>query len=88
MASKGKLVTAKEVLAAGVHPGPVMETAIITLAHLAFISEKVELEVLYLASITCVLVHAFCVASAWKSHFFTCLSQCHNNIYFHLCFIE
>lgn len=53
MASKGKLVTAKEVLAAGVQPGPVMETAIITLAHLAFISEKVELEVLYLASITC-----------------------------------
>lgn len=44
MASKGKLVTAKEVLAAGVQPGPVMETAIITLAHLAFISEKVELE--------------------------------------------
>lgn len=65
MASKGKLVTAKEVLAAGVQPGPVMETAIITLAHLAFISEKVELEVLYLALITCFL----CIFSKEVSFF-------------------
>lgn len=59
MSSKGKLVTAKEVLAAGVQPGPVMETAIITLAHLAFFSEKVELEVLYIALVA--FLSMFCV---------------------------
>ena len=45
---KGKIVTAEEVLAAGPQPRPRMETAIITLMHLAFHSEKIELEVLLL----------------------------------------
>lgn len=45
VSSKGKIVTAKEVLAAGPHPRPLMETIIITLMHLALHSEKLELEV-------------------------------------------
>ncbi|XP_048228650.1 serine/threonine-protein kinase ATM isoform X3 [Ricinus communis] len=46
--SKGKLVTAKEVLAAGPQPCLAMETIIITLMHLAFHSEKVELEAIFI----------------------------------------
>ena len=45
VSSKEKLVTAREVLAAGPQPQPMLETVIITLMHLAFYSEKVELEV-------------------------------------------
>lgn len=45
VSSKEKLVTAKEVLDAGPHPQPIMETVIITLMHLALHSEKIELEV-------------------------------------------
>ncbi|XP_077244126.1 serine/Threonine-kinase ATM-like protein isoform X2 [Tasmannia lanceolata] len=48
MASKQKHVTAGEVLAAGAQSGPSMETAIVTLAHLAFYSEKVELEAIFM----------------------------------------
>lgn len=45
--SKGKVVNAKEVLAAGPQPQPIMETVLITLMHVALHSEKVELEVNY-----------------------------------------
>ncbi|GFZ03748.1 serine/threonine-kinase ATM-like protein [Actinidia rufa] len=45
---KGKVVTAKEVLAAGPQPRPTMETIIITLAHLALFSEKIELEAVFM----------------------------------------
>lgn len=47
--SKKKLVTAKEVLAAGPQPRPTMESIIITLMHLAMHSEKIELEVVTLS---------------------------------------
>ena len=47
--SKEKLVIAKEVLTTGSPPRPLMETMIITLMHIAFHSEKVELEVFYVA---------------------------------------
>lgn len=54
---KGKVVTSKEVLAAGPQPRPVMETAIVTLMHLALHSEKIEFEVFILLpwsrSLTC-----------------------------------
>ncbi|GAB4845684.1 hypothetical protein Ancab_039087 [Ancistrocladus abbreviatus] len=46
--SKEKLVTANEVLADGSPPPPIMETIVITLAHLAFCSEKVELEAVFM----------------------------------------
>ena len=42
---KDKLVKAKEVLAAGHQPRPIMETIIVTLAHLAMHSDRIELEV-------------------------------------------
>lgn len=45
---KGKVVTAKEVLACGPQPTPKMETVIVTLMHLALHSEKIELEVIFL----------------------------------------
>jgi len=45
--SKGKVIHAKEVLAAGPQPQPIMETVVITLMHLALHSEKIELEVNY-----------------------------------------
>jgi hypothetical protein len=45
VSSVEKLVSAREVLAAGPQPQPTMETVIITLMHIAFYSEKVELEV-------------------------------------------
>lgn len=54
--SKEKLVTAREVLAAGPQPRPTMETVIITLMHLALYSEKVELEV-YIHSFQYVYVY-------------------------------
>lgn len=44
---KGKVVTAKEVLACGPQPTPKMETVIVTLMHLALHSEKIELEVIF-----------------------------------------
>ncbi|XP_057988495.1 serine/threonine-protein kinase ATM isoform X2 [Hevea brasiliensis] len=46
--SKGKLVSAKEVLAAGPQPLPTMETTIITLMHVALHSEKIELEAIFM----------------------------------------
>lgn len=45
--SKGKVIHAKEVLAAGPQPQPIMETVVITLMHLALHSERIELEVNY-----------------------------------------
>ncbi|KVH98208.1 Armadillo-type fold [Cynara cardunculus var. scolymus] len=45
---KDKLVKAKEVLAAGHQPRPLMETIIVTLAHLALHSEKIELEAVFM----------------------------------------
>ncbi|KAK6920707.1 Phosphatidylinositol 3-/4-kinase, catalytic domain [Dillenia turbinata] len=42
--SKEKLVTVKEVQSAGTQPRPRMETIVITLAHLAYHSETIELE--------------------------------------------
>lgn len=42
---KGKIVPAKDVLAAGPQARSVMETIIVTLCHLALHSEKVELQV-------------------------------------------
>ncbi|GJU96059.1 serine/threonine-protein kinase ATM isoform X1 [Tanacetum coccineum] len=45
---KDKLVKAKEVLAAGHQPRPVMETIIVTLAHLAMHSDKIELEAVFM----------------------------------------
>ncbi|XAR50182.1 Non-specific serine/threonine protein kinase [Bertholletia excelsa] len=46
--SKEKVVTESEVLAAGPQPQPTMETIIITLMHIAFFSEKIELEALFM----------------------------------------
>ncbi|GAB2269840.1 hypothetical protein Dimus_004758 [Dionaea muscipula] len=46
--SKDKLVTAKDVLADGCHPRPKMETIVVTLMHLAFYSEEVELEAVFM----------------------------------------
>ncbi|XP_059644264.1 serine/threonine-protein kinase ATM [Cornus florida] len=48
VSSKGKTVTAKEVLAIGPQPRPTLETIIITLMHLAFFSEKIELEAVFM----------------------------------------
>ncbi|KAI3914770.1 hypothetical protein MKW98_002006 [Papaver atlanticum] len=48
MSSSKAPVTAAEVLAAGPHPRPAMETIVITLAHLAFHSEKIELEAIFI----------------------------------------
>ncbi|GAU46422.1 hypothetical protein TSUD_134520 [Trifolium subterraneum] len=46
--SKGKTTNAKEVLAAGPQPQPIMETVLITLMHVALHSEKVELEAVFM----------------------------------------
>ncbi|XP_061349623.1 serine/threonine-protein kinase ATM-like [Gastrolobium bilobum] len=46
--SKGKVVNAKEVLAAGPQPQPIMETVVITLMHLALHSEKIELQAVFM----------------------------------------
>lgn len=45
MATKDKLIKAREVLAAGSQSPIHLETALITLAHIAFYSDKVELKV-------------------------------------------
>ncbi|KAI3684521.1 hypothetical protein L6452_33745 [Arctium lappa] len=45
---KDNLVKAKEVLAAGHQPRPLMETIIVTLTHLALHSEKIELEAVFM----------------------------------------
>ncbi|XP_011028561.1 PREDICTED: serine/threonine-protein kinase ATM [Populus euphratica] len=45
---KGKVVTAKEVLACGPQPTPKMETVIVTLMHLALHSEKIEVEAVFM----------------------------------------
>ncbi|MED6127526.1 hypothetical protein PIB30_088840 [Stylosanthes scabra] len=46
--SKAKIVTANEVLAAGPQPHPLMETALVTLMHLALHSDKIELEAVFM----------------------------------------
>ncbi|KAI4341398.1 hypothetical protein MLD38_026128 [Melastoma candidum] len=46
--SNGKVVKAKEVMAAGSQPRPVMETVIITLLHMALHSEIIELEAVFM----------------------------------------
>jgi len=46
--SKGKTINAKEVLAAGPRPQPIMETVLITLMHVGLHSEKVELEAVFM----------------------------------------
>ncbi|KAL5723782.1 non-specific serine/threonine protein kinase [Ranunculus cassubicifolius] len=48
MASKEKLVTAAEVLRSGSHARPILETVIVTLEHLAFCSEKIEVEAVFM----------------------------------------
>ncbi|KAK3035324.1 hypothetical protein RJ639_034032, partial [Escallonia herrerae] len=48
VSSKEKVVTANEVLTAGPHPRPLMETIIITIMHLALHSEKIELEAVFM----------------------------------------
>ncbi|XP_051142572.1 serine/threonine-protein kinase ATM isoform X2 [Andrographis paniculata] len=45
--SMEKVVRAQEVLAAGPQPSPIMETAIVTLMHLALHSEKIELQAVF-----------------------------------------
>jgi ataxia telangiectasia mutated family protein len=46
--SKEKLVTAKDVLAVGPQPRQKMETVIITLMHLAYHSENIELQAVFM----------------------------------------
>ncbi|KAF8094951.1 hypothetical protein N665_0348s0034 [Sinapis alba] len=46
--SKEKLVSARDVLAAGPQPRPKMETVIITLMHLAYHSENIELQAVFM----------------------------------------
>ncbi|EOA23378.1 hypothetical protein CARUB_v10016554mg [Capsella rubella] len=46
--SKEKLITARDVLAAGPQPAPKMETVIITLMHLAYHSENIELQAVFM----------------------------------------
>ncbi|KAH0892896.1 hypothetical protein HID58_055325, partial [Brassica napus] len=46
--SKENLVTARDVLAAGPQPRPKMETVIITLMHLAYHSENIELQAVFM----------------------------------------
>ncbi|KAI9087642.1 hypothetical protein K1719_030512 [Acacia pycnantha] len=46
--SKGKVVTAKEVLAAGCQSQTAVETVLLTLMHLALQSDKIELEALFM----------------------------------------
>ncbi|XP_071734165.1 serine/threonine-protein kinase ATM [Rutidosis leptorrhynchoides] len=48
---RDKLVKASEVLAAGHQPRPMMETIIVTLAHLAMHSEKIELEAVFMVCV-------------------------------------
>ncbi|XP_065627290.1 uncharacterized protein LOC111989619 isoform X2 [Quercus suber] len=45
VSSKEKLVTAREVLAAGPQPQPTLVTVILTLMHMAIYSEELDLEV-------------------------------------------
>ncbi|KAK7281904.1 hypothetical protein RIF29_10269 [Crotalaria pallida] len=46
--SKAEVINAKEVVAAGPQPQPMMETVLITLMHLALHSDKVELEAVFM----------------------------------------
>ncbi|EXB87890.1 Serine/threonine-protein kinase ATM [Morus notabilis] len=48
VSSKGKIVTASEVLASGPQPCPTMETIIVTLMHLALYSEKIEQQAVFM----------------------------------------
>lgn len=45
-ASKDLRIKAEDIIAAGPQPALAVETALITLAHLAFASEEIEIEVL------------------------------------------
>lgn len=49
--SREKLVTEKEVLAAGPQPYTMLETTVVTLAHLALHSEKIELEAVFMVCV-------------------------------------
>ncbi|KAF7806084.1 serine/threonine-protein kinase ATM-like [Senna tora] len=49
--SKGKIVTAKEVLTAGPQPPSAVETVVLTLMHLALQSDKIELEAVFMISV-------------------------------------
>ncbi|PHT88061.1 Serine/threonine-protein kinase ATM [Capsicum annuum] len=49
--SREKIVMAKEVLASGPQPRIILETAIVTLAHLALHSEKIELEAVFMVCV-------------------------------------
>ncbi|XP_075107785.1 serine/threonine-protein kinase ATM isoform X5 [Nicotiana tabacum] len=49
--SREKPVMAKEVLAAGPQPRTILETIIVTLAHLALHSEKIELEAVFMVCV-------------------------------------
>ncbi|TYJ98549.1 serine/threonine-protein kinase ATM isoform X2 [Cucumis melo var. makuwa] len=48
LCSKQKVVTAKEVLDAGLELGPTMETIIVTVGHLALHSDAMELEAVFM----------------------------------------
>ncbi|KAL6583807.1 hypothetical protein OROMI_003096 [Orobanche minor] len=48
VSSREKVVSAKEVLAAGPQSSPIMETVIITLMHLVLHSEKIELQAVFM----------------------------------------
>lgn len=56
VSSKGKIVTASEVLASGPQPCPTMETIIVTLMHLALYSEKIEQQVYLCCFFQCVWI--------------------------------
>ncbi|KAM3381087.1 serine/threonine-protein kinase ATM isoform X3 [Capsicum galapagoense] len=49
--SREKIVMAKEVLASGPQPRIILETAIVTLVHLALHSEKIELEAVFMVCV-------------------------------------
>ncbi|GFP92353.1 serine/threonine-protein kinase atm [Phtheirospermum japonicum] len=48
VSSRGKVVSAEEVLSAGPQPSPIVETTIITLAHLVLHSETIELQAVFM----------------------------------------
>ncbi|KAL3628823.1 hypothetical protein CASFOL_027869 [Castilleja foliolosa] len=48
VSSRGKVVSAEEVLSAGPQPSPIVETTIITLTHLVLHSETIELQAVFM----------------------------------------
>ncbi|RZR84443.1 hypothetical protein BHM03_00011279 [Ensete ventricosum] len=69
-ASKDLTIKAEDIVAAGLQPALAVETALITLAHLALASEEVEIEVLavstlaYLFKVNLQAVFMICVVAA------------------------